>query len=335
VALLDRHIHVEIDPTSLRSEARARRALRDQIARLERDLVAAATSVYPRLPLPQVPGRAGPRLLGLGELEAVRDDLADRLSDLRGERAALADRQAAKRVLIEKMLLEPDRYRWVRVTNEEIGEPGCKNWHVRPRLGLIGMLAGWWHVKISSGCPLAWGPWLQPRPRSTEVGKRSRKRADGPVRAPVAPAAPRPSAPRPARKPGQSRIDRFIEQGDARPKPPWHPVPLIELSVLAGIVLIVIGFINYENSQGRLAIIFGVALASLAGLDTALRDHLSGFRSHSALLGTIPAVVAAFLCALFGASPAVTLVAGLLAFAAGFYAFRAQFKRRTGVGFRV
>jgi hypothetical protein len=26
---------------------------------------------------------------------------------------------------------------------------------VRPRLGLIGMLAGWWHVKLSSGCPLA------------------------------------------------------------------------------------------------------------------------------------------------------------------------------------
>jgi hypothetical protein len=28
-------------------------------------------------------------------------------------------------------------------------------WHVRPRLGLVGMLAGWWQVKLSSGCPLA------------------------------------------------------------------------------------------------------------------------------------------------------------------------------------
>jgi hypothetical protein len=26
---------------------------------------------------------------------------------------------------------------------------------VRPRLGLIGMLMGWWQVKLSSGCPLA------------------------------------------------------------------------------------------------------------------------------------------------------------------------------------
>jgi lysylphosphatidylglycerol synthetase-like protein (DUF2156 family) len=155
------------------------------------------------------------------------------------------------------------------------------------------------------------------------------------VRAPAATAAPRHGAPRPARKPGQSRIDRFIEQADARPKPPWHPVPLIELSVLAGIVLIVIGLLNHGDRQGRLAVVFGVALASLAGLDTALREHLSGFRSHSALLGAMPAVVVAFLCALLRAAPAVTLVAGLLAFAAGFYLFRAQFKRRTGVGFRV
>ena len=58
-------------------------------------------------------------------------------------------------ILIERMLLDPGAYRWVRVSNADIGEPGCKNWHVVPRLGIVGMLAGWWHVKISSGCPLA------------------------------------------------------------------------------------------------------------------------------------------------------------------------------------
>ena len=39
----------------------------------------------------------------------------------------------------------------------DIGEPGCGVWQVRPRLGLIGMLMGWWEVKLSSGCPLATG----------------------------------------------------------------------------------------------------------------------------------------------------------------------------------
>jgi hypothetical protein len=57
-------------------------------------------------------------------------------------------------VALEKMLLDPGRYRFVRIANREIGEPGCGVWHVRPRLGLIGMLMGWWEVKLSSGCPL-------------------------------------------------------------------------------------------------------------------------------------------------------------------------------------
>jgi hypothetical protein len=53
------------------------------------------------------------------------------------------------------MLLDPASHKFVRVSNEDIGEPGCKHWHVRPRWSFIGMLMGWWRVVISSGCPLA------------------------------------------------------------------------------------------------------------------------------------------------------------------------------------
>ena len=35
-------------------------------------------------------------------------------------------------MLIERMLLEPGAYKWVRVSNADIGEPGCKTWHVVP-----------------------------------------------------------------------------------------------------------------------------------------------------------------------------------------------------------
>ena len=135
-------------------ERAARRTLRAQIARLERDLGAAVIAAYPRLPAgtARVPS-TGPRLLGLEQLERVRDDLAGRVADVRAQAAAQADRQAEARLLIERMLLDPGAYRWVRVANQDLGEPGCKHWHVRPRLGVIGMLAGWWHVKISSGCP--------------------------------------------------------------------------------------------------------------------------------------------------------------------------------------
>src|SRR3954470_16109440 len=109
------------------------------------------------------------------------------------------------------------------------------------------------------------------------MGRRSRaRRAAG-----IAPASPTPPpAPRPA------------PLSDERPKAPWHPVPLVELCVLVGIVLIVIGLIvGFESSRGQLALVCGVLLASLGGLDTALREHFNGYRSHSSVLAGLPGVV--------------------------------------------
>ena len=157
--VLDRPIQVPprtppLAPPAEVDERAARRSLREQIAKLERDYASAAAAAFPRVELgADGTGHAGPRLLGLGELEATRDELAARLATLRERITHEADVQEAKRLLIERMLLAPGKFKWVRVTNADIGEPGCKSWHVRPRLGLVGMLAGWWHVKISSGCP--------------------------------------------------------------------------------------------------------------------------------------------------------------------------------------
>ena len=143
---------VEVD------ERAARRSLRDQIAKLERELAAAFVTAYPRTGLDwAVPAVAGPRMLTLGELERVRDDLAARLGSTRDALEERTAREEEKRRLIERMMLEPARYKFVRVSREDIGERGCGHWHVRPRLGLIGMLMGWWQVKLSSGCPLAGG----------------------------------------------------------------------------------------------------------------------------------------------------------------------------------
>jgi hypothetical protein len=132
------------------AERAARRDLRDQIARLERELACAAVDSFPRRE-PVRAGRsasaqAGPRLLTLGQLERIRDELADRIAALRRNRGAEQ---------LERMLREPERHRWAVVTSADLGEPGCRVWQVRPRLGLIGMLMGWWRVKVSSGCPLA------------------------------------------------------------------------------------------------------------------------------------------------------------------------------------
>jgi hypothetical protein len=136
-------------------EAPARRALRGQIARRERELARLTVEVKPRDGIAwSIGGEGGPRLLGIGELERMRDDLAERLHEVRETLAARAAREAEKRALLERMLRDPGRHRFVRVSAADVGEPGCGVWHVRPRLGLIGMLMGWWQVKLSSGCPL-------------------------------------------------------------------------------------------------------------------------------------------------------------------------------------
>ena len=140
------------------AEAAARRTLRAQIARLERELAAAFVTAYPMGGLPQPdPGVAQPRLLDLGELERVRDALTERLREARITISRRADEQAEKRQALELMLLHPGEHRFERISCRELGEPGCGVWQVRPRLGLIGMLMGWWQVKLSSGCPLSGG----------------------------------------------------------------------------------------------------------------------------------------------------------------------------------
>jgi hypothetical protein len=152
---------------SLRVSAGARRAarrtLRAQIGRLEAELADSLFTAFQMRASGEAarpPGPAfatAPRMLDLGELEIVRDELAQRLRAIHDANECRAREQEEKRALLERMKLEPGRYRFTRISAAEIGEPGCGVWSVGPRLGLIGMLAGWWQVKLSSGCPLAGG----------------------------------------------------------------------------------------------------------------------------------------------------------------------------------
>ena len=137
-------------------ERLARAELRRQIARLEHQLSRLLAEGFPRVEIDtRVEALApAPRALDLGELERVRDELADRVAEARG---ALRDRAAAdvrNRELLDEMLARPADFKWLRISRQELGLHGCGHWHSRPRYGLLGMLMGWWRVKISSGCPL-------------------------------------------------------------------------------------------------------------------------------------------------------------------------------------
>jgi hypothetical protein len=142
---------VEVD------ERLARNELRRQIGRLERELAGLFAEAFGRVELDGriAAGAVEPRILDLGELERLRDELAERVAAARLRLAERARVETDNRQLLRALLASPEDFKWVRVSRADIGEPGCGAWHSRPRFGPIGMLMGWWQVKVSSGCPLA------------------------------------------------------------------------------------------------------------------------------------------------------------------------------------
>jgi DNA-binding transcriptional regulator YhcF (GntR family) len=138
-------------PRTQEEERSARAALRGQIARLEAKLA----------PYPEARGssKAGapsapqPRVAGIDELEAIRDDLIARFKKAQAEATRREQREGAARRWREEALTEPSAHRWEYATREDLGEPGCGRLEVRPAWGPVGALMDWWRVKMSSGCP--------------------------------------------------------------------------------------------------------------------------------------------------------------------------------------
>lgn len=147
-------------PTALRvdvDERLARAEMRRQVGHLERELAGLFAEAFGRVEIGHSVGAIAhePRVLDLGDLERLRDELADRVAEARLVLRERARVETGNRELLRQMLAAPADFKWVRVARADVGEPGCGAWHSRPRLGPIGMLMGWWRVKVSSGCPLA------------------------------------------------------------------------------------------------------------------------------------------------------------------------------------
>jgi hypothetical protein len=106
---------------------------------------------------------------------------------------------------------------------------------------------------------------------------------------------------------------------------PWHPFPLDEISVLVGIVCIIAGLI-IDNGRPLLAL--GVALGALGGLDTAVREHFNGFRSHTIVLAAFPAVAGAVVVAFAKAPLYVAVLVMLAVFTAAVLALRRVWQRK-------
>ena len=148
-------------------------------------------------------------------------------------------------------------------------------------------------------------------------------------------AAPQAAVAQPKPKPAAATTRR-PQKVDDRPPAPWGSFPLVEIAVLVGIVMLILGLF-IEERRGLL-IATGLILASIAGLELAIREHFAGFRSHSTLLaGTVALIV---LGVLFYAGPeslppAARFGIGLAVFGAAFYLLTGAFRRRAGVAFKL
>lgn len=179
------------------------------------------------------------------------------------------------------------------------------------------------------------------------MGRRSRKRGEGRAavseegstraerdaarRVRAARAREGKPAPAPVRR-GSGRLP--LEQ---RPRPLWAPFPLTELLVLGGLVLMVWGFLEGGGREGNAKLAAGLAIASIAGLELAVREHVTGFRSHSTMLAGVVAVATMVVLGLLVGVDTLgpVLIGAAVAFGAAFYGLRQLFRRRSGgVAFR-
>jgi hypothetical protein len=144
------------------------------------------------------------------------------------------------------------------------------------------------------------------------MGRRSRKRGD-----------------EVATPPPPSASSRRAASRRTRPPAPWHPFPLVELCVLIGLVLMVWGFFRAQDDTGRVLLVSGMALASLGGLETAAREHFSGYQSHAVLLAGLPALVVAGVVYFARAPWIAVVVLGAVLFAGTYVLLRRSFRARS------
>jgi hypothetical protein len=78
-----------------------------------------------------------------------------------------------------------------------------------------------------------------------------------------------------------------------RPQAPWHPLPLSELLILVGAIGTVVGLARLRNgiSHGGPALFAGIAAVLIGTIEVTLREHLSGYRSHTLILTLLPLIV--------------------------------------------
>lgn len=167
------------------------------------------------------------------------------------------------------------------------------------------------------------------------MGRRSRRRPPGGSRTERA----RPPASRTTRSDAAGRdaraspgplTPRRRARLEERPPAPWAPLPLTELCLLVGLVLLGVGVLGAGSREVAL-VGTGGALIALGTLEFTVREHLAGYRSHTTLLSALAGVAVMSGLALAKVSGAIlSLAIGIVVAALTGWVLREVFRRRAG-----
>jgi hypothetical protein len=127
------------------------------------------------------------------------------------------------------------------------------------------------------------------RSRKRRPDSQDARKATG-ATAPTAGKAPGAAAPAMRVPPRHVGLFTDLKAAGERPPPPWHPLPLSELLILAGVIGAAVAWIRgYQSNAALLGA--GIGAVVLGTIEVSLREHLSGFRPHTGILAVIPAIV--------------------------------------------
>jgi hypothetical protein len=89
------------------------------------------------------------------------------------------------------------------------------------------------------------------------------------------------------RGPAERGVQRDPGGVGERPDAPWHPWPFSELLILVGAIGTIVGVVRKDPTL----LYAGLGAVILGTVEFTLREHRTGYRSHSALLAAVPTAI--------------------------------------------
>lgn len=124
---------------------------------------------------------------------------------------------------------------------------------------------------------------------------------------------------------------RFERRARRPPPPPgpWGSFPITEITIAVGIVIVVVALVGGATPRSP-RFVAGALVCAAGVVELMVREHMSGYRSHTLLLSFLPVVAVQGLIAVAHPAPAVQaafIAVDFVLFAVSFQIWQRIYKR--------